>query len=37
MDKLLKVIFDGPATILLTILLLITIGLIAFTNIFSFV
>ena len=37
MDKLFKVIFDGPATILVTLLLLATIGLIAFTDIFKFV
>lgn len=37
MDKLFKVIFSGPATILLTLLLLFTVGLIIFTDIFAFV
>jgi len=37
MDKLFKVIFDGPATILLTLLLLATVGLIIFSDIFAFV
>ena len=37
MDGLFKVIFSGPATILLTLLLLATVGLIAFTDLFAFV
>ena len=35
MDKFFRVIFDGPATILLTILLLAALILI-FTNVFDF-
>jgi len=37
MNKIIKVIFDGPATIILTLLLLATIGAIIFTDIFAFV
>lgn len=37
MNNLFKVIFSGPATILLALLLLLTIGLIIFTDVFDFV
>lgn len=36
MKELMRLIGDGPATILLTILLLLTIGLVAFTDVFDY-